>query len=330
MSAAIKTFYVFHGTDEFSLKNEIRQIRARMGDPQVADLNTTTLDGKTTSVVDVLASARSFPFLSDKRLVIVEGLLTWLTRKGAGKTGKSDLDALAGELPQLPDTTRLVFADYVVLDEAHPILHLARRDPHGFVKAFQPPDNPMQWIMQRVQHYGGQIEPSAAAALGTVAGSDLRALDSECYKLITFAGPDRPINESDIAALTSYVPETNVFAVVDAIAKRDGNEALTLVHRLLNTTKQDAFSLFGAINRQFRLLLMIREAVDANANPRQIPDLQRIPGFKRDFLIRQAHTFTLEQLEGIYRALLEVDHDFKQGRIKDDLALDLLVAGLVE
>ena len=45
-------------------------------------------------------------------------------------------------------------------------------------------------------------------------------------------------------------------------------------------------------------------------------------------LAKQTRGFSLEQLEGIYRALLDNDIKMKTGRIKPELALDVLVAGL--
>jgi DNA polymerase III delta subunit len=44
--------------------------------------------------------------------------------------------------------------------------------------------------------------------------------------------------------------------------------------------------------------------------------------------VEQARRFTLQQLEAIYRNLLETDFAIKMGRVSDALALDLLVAGL--
>ena len=328
MAATTKTFYVLHGEDEYSLKVELKAIRSKMGDPSLADLNTTMLDGKSTSAVEVLSAAGNFPFMGDKRLVIVDGLLTWLTRKGAGKTGKADLELLTTNIPTLPDTTRLVFVEYESIDESNPLLKLARTDPHGYVKEFAPPRDTLPWINKRVQDFGGQIEPSAAAALAGVMGSDLRAIESECYKLLTYVGTERPIREADVALLTSYVPETNVFDIVDAVAKQDGVQALKLIHRVLETTKQEPLMLLGMINRQFRILLQIREVLDMGANPRQLADIQRLPGGKKEFLIRQAQVFSLEQLELIYHRLVEYDYDIKTGQVGDELALDLLVASL--
>src|SRR5215475_976046 len=131
MSRAAPTFYVLHGDDEFSRKAEVQTMRGRMGDPGMAELNTELFDGKVAAAADVVAAASAMPFLADKRLVIVEGMLTWLSRKGAGKTGKAELDLLVTNLPILPEWSRLVFSEPETLNDSHPIIKLIKEEPRG-------------------------------------------------------------------------------------------------------------------------------------------------------------------------------------------------------
>jgi DNA polymerase III subunit delta len=326
MARPAPTFYVLHGDDEFSRKAEVTQMRSRMGDAGMAELNTSLYDGRSASAAEVVAAASAMPFLADKRLVIVEGMLTWLARKGAGKTGKAELDLLVTNLPVLPEWSRLVFAEPETLSDSHPIIKLIKEEPRGYVKAFNPPRDTTNWIIRQAESYGGKIEPRAAQALAAVVGTDLRAADSETYKLVTYAG-GRPVTDADVALLTPYVAEVKIFDMVDALARRDGKTASTLMHRLLED--QDAFSLLPMIYRQFRLLIQAREVIDAGGGK---SDLMRFSDFKSDFVagkaIEQARSFTMPQLESIYRYLLDTDRSIKTGKVTDSLALDLLVAGL--
>jgi DNA polymerase-3 subunit delta len=327
MSRTPPTFYVLHGEDEFSRKNAVHNMRASMGDPSTAELNTEVFDGKATPAAKVVGAASSMPFLADKRLVIVEGMLTWLSRKGSGKTGKAELDVLLSALPNLPDTARLVFVEPATLNDSNPVLKLAREDPHGYEKAFNPPRDATAWIRRQVEAYGGQIEPQAAAALAAVVGPDLRAADSECVKLLLYVNGERPISEADVALLTPYVAEAVIWDMVDALGRREGRQAARLIHRLLDDS--EPLYVLSMINRQFRLLIEAREVLDAGGDSR---DLLRLPDFKSpnvaQKLIQQARNFTMPQLESIYRYLLETDYAIKTGRVKDDLALDLLVGSL--
>jgi DNA polymerase-3 subunit delta len=302
-------------------------MRAQMGEPGMAELNTTVLDGKAVSASEALAAACAMPFLSDRRLVIVEGMLAWLARKGAGKSGKDQIAALLDGLPHLPPTARLVFAERDTLTEQNAVLKLARTDPNGYHKEFNPPRDPGQWIRNRArQEYGVEIDHPAAYALGAVTGPDLRAADNELAKLAAFVGGERPITEADVALLTSYVAEASVFEMVDALGRRDGTTATRLLHRLLRD--DEPLQLFGMIVRQFRLLILAREYLNTGGSAGQIAPAIGVHPFVGEKLAKQAGSFTLETLEKIYHNLLDTDAGIKTGKVDPVLALDLFIAGI--
>lgn len=329
MSQRTPTFYVLHGTDEFSRRAQVDAMRASMGDPATADLNLTVLDGKSVSAAEVLSAARSMPFLSDKRLVIVEGMIEWLSRRNAGKAAKADLALLVDGLASLPESTRLVFVENVALSERNAVLKAAKSVAGGFHKLFEPPRNPTRWITtQASEVYDAEIETPAAMALAEVIGSDLRAADSELAKLAAYVNGARPITERDVALLTSYVAEADIFQMVDALGRRDGKTALRLLHRLLENG--DPLQLYGMIVRQFRLLILAREHLNGGGTPKQIGKAIGVHPFVGEKLAGQVRSFSLDQLETIYHALLDTDIAIKTGKVDGVLALDLLIAGIAE
>lgn len=326
-SRPVPTFYILHGDDDFSLRAAVQAMRDQMGDPATAELNTTVIDGKNTSAAGVLSAVRAIPFLSDKRLVIVEGMITWLSRKGAGKSGKDELEKLAAGLAELPEWARLVFVEPGTLSERNPVLKAAKEIVGGYHKAFNPPRNAVQWIKQRAQdEYGTPINNQAALALATVIGNDLRAADSELAKLAAYVNAERPITERDVATMTTYVAEANIFEMVDAIGKRDGATAAQLLHSLLEN--DDPLQLFGMIVRQFRLLILAREFLNDGGTPKQTGAAIGAHPYVGEKVAEQARAFTQEQLEHIYAHLLETDVNIKTGKVDPILALDLLLAGI--
>lgn len=327
MSRPAPRFYVLHGDDEFSLRAQVQSIRTQMSDPATGDLNTSVLDGKAHTVPEVIAAVSAMPFLSDKRLVIVEGMLSWLSRSNAGKTGRAQLQELADELPHLPESARLVFVEPQTLSERHAILKLAKTDPGGYHKAFNPPRDATSWIINQARNaYETDIERSAANALATVIGTDLRAADNELAKLAAYVDGERAITEQDVALLTQYVAEANIFEMVDALGRRDGPTATRLLHRLLDD--QAPLALFGMITRQFRLLILAREFLNDGGTPPQIGKAIGVHPFVGEKIGKQVRAFTLGQLEAIYHYLLETDVGIKTGKVDDELALDLLIAGI--
>ena len=327
MSRKPPRFYVFHGEDEFSLRAQLNAMREQMGDRSMADLNASVIDGKAASAPDVISAVSAMPFLSEKRLVIVEGMLSWLSRKNAGKTGKDQLTLLAEELPHLPDFARLVFAEPQTLSERNAVLKLAKNDPGGYHKEFNAPKDATSWIKSRVRDtYEAAIDHQAAAALAAVVGNDLRAADSELSNLVAYVDGERSISEADVAQMTSYVAEANVFEMVDALGRRDGPTATRLLHRLLDD--DDPLRLFGMMVRQFRLLLLAREYLNEGGTPKQIGSAIGVHPYVGEKIGQQVRAFTLEDLEKIYRYLLETDSGIKTGKVDGVVALDLLIAGI--
>ncbi|MAS34726.1 MAG: DNA polymerase III subunit delta [Anaerolineaceae bacterium] len=328
---ATKTFYILHGNDDLRLEEEVNKFRAQMGDSPNADMNIAEFDGQSASVAEILNAATSFPFLADRRLIIVRGLISWVTRKGAGETGKQAVDKLINDLPQLPDWSRVVLVERDTLSATNKLVKLAQQEPAGFEKSFTTPKDSTSWIMQRAkEQYDAEIDPRAAQALASVTGDDLRRADNELIKLVSYVDSARPITEDDVAELTPYVAEANIFAMVDALALGKGDVALALLHRLLEDSPRDeGFGLYGMIVRQFRLLLIAKEHLLLNGGRQGLPEaLGTRSKFVADKAADQSRNFTLEQLEDIYRTLQDYDLRIKTGRIEPQLALDLLVAGL--
>ncbi|MDX1994788.1 MAG: DNA polymerase III subunit delta [bacterium] len=323
------TFYIFHGDDSLTRDEAVAKLRTSMGGDSNADLNTSEFEGDSASVPEIINAVSSYPFLSDRRLVIVKGLIGWLTRKGAGQAGKQGVEKLLEELPNLPPYARLVLVEREALSDKDKLVQLAGSHPNGYVKAFVAPKDATAWIQKRAHsEYNAQIENRAASALSDLVGDDLRRADNELAKLVSFVGEGNAITEDAVAALTPYVPEANIFEMVDALAAGQGKKALELLHRLMHEKDRDAFSLFGMIIRQFRLLLLAKEHLTTGGAPGTIASALSVAPFTAQKLAQQSRSFNILQLEKILRALLDYDLKMKTGRIDPDLALDLFVASV--
>ena len=335
MTKPAPTFYVFHGADEFTRAETLADFKRRLGPPDTVDLNTTILDGGTLTLAKLRHACETIPFLAEKRLVIVEGLLTRLAPRKDRELSTSQrelLTALADYLPRLPETTRLVFIEDKPLPARHSMLQLAQREERGYVKRFDPPDAKVlpRWIEKRVRKYGGEIEPQAAQQLAAVVGTDLRLLDQEIIKLVTYTQSPtggQAIAIADIEAVVPYAQAAVVFDLVDALGRRDGRTAARTLHRLLDAGEHPLM-LLAMIVRQFRLLIQVKELKAERATPHDIAKTLRLHPFPARKLHTQATHFTAAQLEAVYRHLLDTDVAIKTGKIDPEVALDLLVAGL--
>jgi DNA polymerase III subunit delta len=330
MSKPNVTFYVLHGNDSLRLEEEVHKLRAQMGDSPDAAMNISEFEGEMDSAAEILNAAMSYPFLADKRLVIVKDLLSWITRKGAGESGKQAVERLVNVLPQLPEWSKLVFVERDKLPEGNKILKLARELPTGYEKSFTAPKDSTQWILKRAaDEYQVEIDPRAAQALASVTGDDLRRADNELAKLVDYVNGERPISEADVELLTPYVAEATTFQLVDAIAEGRGKAALDYLYRLIREKDEDPFKVYGMIIRQFRLMLLAKEHLALTGSRAGLKEaLNTGSDFVADKTAQQSRRFSLTELEEIYRALQDYDLKMKTGRIDPPLALDMFIAGL--
>lgn len=320
-------FYIFHGDDTHSQRATLSTLKSRLGDPTTLDLNTTRLS-HTVTFANLRQSCDVMPFLAKARLIIVTDLLK-------NKPDKKFVKDLITYLPQLPETTRLVFLESDTLPDNHTVLKLALEAENGYVKRFKRPEGGAldRWIREKVEENNGRISPRAAHLLATNVGSDLQVLDNEIEKLILYKGEkafledDAIIDADDVLLLCPYAAEASIFDLVDAIGNRYGKRAAMLLQEKTNEGT-DPFFLFSMIVRQFRLLIQVKELADLGERPPTIAKNLRQHSFVVGKLYQQSHHFSIGQLEQIYRHLLDIDIGVKTGKTDMTTAINLLVAGL--
>lgn len=322
-------FYVFQGQDQFSCTEELMALKAKMGDPAMSDLNTATLDGVSLDMAELVHHCDTVPFLADRRLVVVKSLLRRLGQRAKGAADEVFLGALVSYLPSLPETTRLVFLEEQELKPGHPVLALAARDKSGYVKTFRLPEGNAlaHWIQKRVKEAGGEITPDAVSVLSTFVGNDLHQLSHEIAKLIAYTDGQRAINERDVALLVQRAREANIFEMVDALGKRDGQTASRIYHELLDDGEHP-LALLGMIVRQFRLMIQVKELAPGISTAEAIARKLRQKAYPIKKILLQSNNYTMAQLSTIYHKLLDADVEIKTGKTDAILALDLLIAWL--
>jgi DNA polymerase-3 subunit delta len=341
MSSPTAVTYLFHGQDEPKLREQLESFCNEILDPAMADLNMSRLSGKAIQLGDIRAAAGSLPFMADVRLVLVENF----TEHSNAKDLVKELGAL---LEELPDSTRLVFVETNLLADRtgdtqseqrrksarrqmiKRLVNVVEKDTRGRVLSFDPPQKHefSAWITERAQMHNAQIEQNAAQLLAERINEDLVLADTELEKLAVYVNGERPITRDDVDELTPYSPDASIFAMVDALGQRDGKKSLKLLHRLLDEG-DEPLRIFAMIVRQYRLLILMREQMDLSRSPKAAAEAVGVRDWIGKKLAGQARNYRdIEQLEQVYRYLLDLDTKMKTGRIQPALALDELITRL--
>ena len=341
------TVILLFGDDELAIEERLADLVARLGEPSTAQTNLTRVSAARLDLAALESQLLAAPFLAPRRMVILE--------LGTIPGRKPDLpDRFFRLLTSLPPTSVLVAVEHVDYDEADRLvrrrgeakaggafarLHAEisplfrwvvdhsdralgreQRSPRG--AAFE------RWLGERARRHGAEIEGPATSLLREYTGENTLLADQELLKLVDYVDGARPIARADVERLTPFHAESDVFAMVDSLASRDGSRALRMMRHLLE--EEDARYVFSMVVRQFRLLLLARAALDQGRSPRQLltESPHRLPGFAADKVGRQALGFSTDQLSDVYRELASLDIASKTGRAELEVGLEGLVAAL--
>ncbi len=314
--------YIFHGPDDFTRTEKIAQLKASLGDPSMADLNITLLDGYSLTLNQIRSHADTIPFMTAKRLVIVSGYLGYVADRD------EELQALLDYLKHIPPTTDLVLIESKSLDQQHPLLKAAAGEAKIIHFAGPNKNNLPSWIVKQAKKHDAAIEPVAASLLGRLVGPNLRALDNEIEKLALYVNGQRPIQKTDVDLLTSYTEEAERFGMSNAIGRRDARQAYDQLHKELDEGK-NPMAILGGIAAQIRALIEVKDMAERGLRPAEIA---RAKGWRSEYAaqmrLKEANNFSMTRLEQILEMLLNLDLAIKTGRMDNMLALDTLIARL--
>lgn len=323
------------GEDDFSIRQALEEIKKGLGDPALLTANTVTLDGEGLTLEQLQGVCETTPFLCERRLVIVSGLLSRFEpkarsgrrKKAATGQPQDDYRPLAEYFGRMLGSTVLVFVDGGI-SASNPLLR--GLSPSATVRAFPllKEARLRQWIGQRVKEEGGSISPEAVGLLAKLVGGDLWAMANEINKLALFAS-GRRIEEEDVSQVVSHSQEVNVFAMVDAIIESRGRAAGQLLHQLLQKGANPGY-LMSMLARQLQMIIRAKELAGQRKSEAEIQKRLGLHDFAVRRTLEQGAKCSQQRLVEMYRKLLETDVAIKTGRSSDELALTMLVAELCQ
>jgi DNA polymerase-3 subunit delta len=326
--------HVLIGEDDYSLRQALKDIKKSIGDPAALMSNTTVLDSRTVTPEQLRNACETVPFLAEKRLIVVEGMLERFEppRKNGRKKSSRQTDQ-AEEIKKIVDVAKTIppFTELVFIGggirAANPLFRelatVTRVQSFPLLKSTQLGP----WIEKRVKQAGGSISPPAVAALVRFVGNDLWTMANEVDKLVLYTA-GRRIEEADVKAVVSYTREERVWEMVDAVLESRGGVAQEALQQLLQQGMAPAY-LLASLSSQVRTIFLVREM---RASGKSRNEIQSKLGLTSDFQVRkawdQSEKYSPARLHELYHRLLDTDESIKTGRLEGEIALEMLVAEL--
>ncbi len=331
--------YVLYGDDTFTRDEAVRSLKERMRQLPAGEHNLTELTGPDATVAALRAQAETVPFLAERRMVVIHGLVARLQgrgggerRRGRGAKSAAPPDAeyadLLAFLRRVPPTSSIAFVEPAGVDPAP--LKDAIPSGRALVNAYPKPElgGVPAWIRKRAGLLEVPMDESAVRELATLGGDDLRRLDAEIRKLGDFAD-GRTVTRDDVRELV-VGGEILKWALLDALADRRREQSLLSLRRLYSQGEPPEALLSRDVAPLYRRLLVAKELSLLDRRERAHADLAALNVNPRTLprLTSQASHFDVAELERALDLLLELDRQIKTGETQPEPGLELAVVQL--
>jgi len=324
-----KLIVVLEGKDEFRLSERVSEFRLTVTPLEMSEINTTMLDGNIVTVDELLTSLSTVPFMADRRLVIVEGLLNRLSdvnKRSAGS--KKDLTEwlnFPDLLTNLPPTANLLLIERESLPSNKFLSTILKL---GQVEKFSPLGHRdlLEWINTRSSKLGLDIERTAVTLIADSVGSELRLIDSELNKIKTYSR-GRLITKEDIILMVPYVRQQNVFRVVDSVIEGRTRDALNASSMLINLG-ESPFGIVRMIERQLRFLILAKHLLSRKIPTGDIGKHINLSGYPLQKTLEMEKKISQVKIMSMHDNLLKSNIRVREGKLTEQESFDLLISEL--
>ncbi|RSD24145.1 DNA polymerase III subunit delta [Mesobacillus subterraneus] len=320
----VEPVYLMYGTETF-LINETKQLLVdNVLDEEEKDFNFSVYDLEETPIEAALEDAETFPFMGEKRLVILQNPVFLTSEKSKGKV-EHNLAKLEEYLTQPAPYSIVVFsAPYEKLDERKKVTKELKRNATVIEAKKLSEQEIKSWVKERAQANGTVIDQDAIELLISLAGTNLFMLTSEIDKLALYAGENQPIDKEIVDRLTARSLEQNIFSLVDKIVHRNVEGALRIYYDLLKQN-EEPIKILSVITGQFRLIYQVKELARKGYGQQQIAGTLKVHPFRVKLAAGQAGSFSDEELTRIIKLLADADYQMKTGGMKKEMLIEMIL-----
>lgn len=322
-----RPIYIGYGQETYLMDQFVNFAIQHCMDSSLVDLALSKVDLRETPLATVLEDAETAPFMVPKKLIVAENALFFTGTKEKSKV-EHDLDRLVNYIQSPSEDTILIFlvqADK--LDERKKVVKSLKK--MDALVPFRPMDTPelVKWVMKEASNRGVHITEAAADRLLFNTGASLQKISSELEKCCLYAGKDGEITVEAVDQLVARTVEQNVFLLIENIVHRKHDQAMALLHQLLQQ-REEPIKIVALIARQFRMVLQTKMLGDQGFSHQQMGSKLGLHPYAAKLAYEQSRHYQEMQLANILDEVAELDFQIKSGRMEKVMGLELLLLKL--
>jgi DNA polymerase-3 subunit delta len=314
----IRPLYLLFGDEGFLVQEAVDLLTGAVVDPSARDFNLSTVYCRTTPAAEIVNLCQTLPFMAERRLVIA---------KEIEALKAADIEELLVYLKDPSPSTCLVMIANQPRYEKRQVI--AAAEARGVVARFYPllDREMLSWIENWARSRGLTIHRDAAQYVWQTIGNDLQAVSNELQKTAIALKDRKAITYEDVKAVVGDFREYTSFDLADALGRKDRQQALVVLNRLLQEGEQ-AVGLLGSVAWNFRRLLRAKGMEAGGAGYEEIKKKLNVIFHQSAAFREQMRSYSLAELERVFEVMLAADRKLKTSGLGGRLVLERLVLEL--
>lgn len=308
---SFKPLYLLYGEEAFLKNSYKKQMKTALVGEDTMNFN--HFEGKGIDVKELISLGDTMPFFAPRRLILVEDSGFF----------KSAADELAGYLPNMPDSTCMIFVETEV-DKRSRMFKRVKELGYAAEMTRQGMPQLAKWAGMILAKEGKKITGQTMELFLAMTGDDMENIRMELEKLISYTLGRDVITATDVENICTVRVSNKIFDMVAAIVNRQTKKAMDLYEDLL-TLKEPPMRILFLIARQFNQILQVKELMGKGMDKGAIASRLKVPPFAAGKMMPTARVFTKEQILSYVNLCVDAEEAVKTGRLNERMAVELLI-----
>lgn len=316
--------YLLYGEETYLLENYVKKIKKDFGILQ-SGINYIKIDNN--NINELISDIETPAFGYDKKLIIARD--TNLFKKDGRKKVQANQEIVDKIAKYLEDNTKVVkeFVDLIFVEqEVNKNSLFSVIQKIGEVKNFEELKLPqiITNIKTICKGYKVNIDDVTTKYFIECCGTNMQEIMNEIRKLIEYAGENGTITKQNVDLLSIKKLDSVIFDLTDNLGKKNIKESLIVLNNLIYA-KEPIQKILITLYNHFKKLYLVKLSEIYNKNLAESLGLKSNQMFLTTRYKAQASYFKEKELKSIVEALIDLDSNYKMGRIDLNVGLESIL-----
>ncbi len=335
---SLKPVYLIYGSETYLIDKGWEVLKNAVV-TAYPELNYTQLEGEKLEASELSAACETFPFGSDKRLVVVRDLGLFKSKGEGEEDGADRKDAqqsFIDVISNISDTTCLLLVTYGGIGKKKKFVNELKK--HGAVYEFGriDKDELAQWIKRELGRNGKKISPRELDYFIDTTGyqdkngsKTLYDVENEIKKLTGYIGDSTDVLREHIEAVVPRNMENDIFKLINACAEKNIDRSLRIYGDLL-MDGESSFGILALLSKQIKNMAEVSELRSKGYDGKRISETLKIHEYTAKLCIKYTASIKKQDLMSAFRKCIDTEFSIKSGRMAERLAMEMLMTGLFD